>query len=108
MEERPRSQGNAQRLRHRIMRKLRFGALKLPRRMMNPPANDSTASVRCIQAIPFGYEIFQRATSRGKHFANGAISALQQRRRRSEMRSLAVVVIPAVLVCAAHSRVKIR
>src|SRR5207253_4155316 len=108
MEERPRSQGNAQGFRHRVMGKLRFGALKRPRWMMNLPANDLATPIGRIQAIPFGQEIFQRTTSRGKHFANRAISALQQRSRRSAMRSLAVVVIPAILACAAHSRSKIR
>src|SRR5216683_3207352 len=108
MQERPRGRRNPQRLRHGVAHNFRFGALQRPRRMMNLAANDFGLRIRGVKGIAFGQEMLQRPWPRGKGVANRAIPALQQSCRRSAMNPPALVMNPALVLGAAHSRAKIR
>src|SRR5258708_37724554 len=76
--------------------------------MVNPAANDSSATVRRVQAVPFGQEILQGSAARGENLANGAIPTRQQSGRRAAMRPLTLVVNPSICFYATHSGSKIR
>ncbi len=74
---------------------------------MNLAANDLAAPIGRIQAISLGQEILQRPTPWRKNLSERAIQAHQQSSWRSAMRSLALVVNPAIPIFATHSRSKI-
>src|ERR1700719_4087170 len=75
--------------------------------MMDFAAVDAPVRSRRIQAIALRQEVLQRSPLRFKEFSGWPVSRLKSSTRRARMRTIALILNPALDFVAPHTRIEI-